>query len=141
MNRKKFISQFAIGGSILFTSPMLFNACSNGTDEVMNDQNNNSNEIIVDLNNSSFADLKTVGAFDYKDNVIIIHPSENQYVALSSICTHQGCTVAYNASTNELPCPCHGSRFNINGKVLNGPAQRDLKKYTVKVDGSELIIS
>ena len=144
MERKVFLKNLATGGSILLVSPALFNACSKGSDTTMtnpNNNNNNSSEVVVDLTSSAYADLGTVGGYAYKDNIIVIRTSDTQYVALSKICTHQGCTVLYNSATNQLPCPCHGSLYNISGNVLNGPATSSLKKYSTKIDGNNLIIT
>ncbi|HKI87919.1 MAG TPA: ubiquinol-cytochrome c reductase iron-sulfur subunit [Draconibacterium sp.] len=144
MERKDFLKNLAAGGSILLVSPALFNACSKGTDQIMNNTNNNngnSSEIVVDLTSTSYSALSSVGGYAYKSNVIIIRTSDTQYVALSSVCTHQGCTVMYNASTNQLPCPCHGSLYSISGSVINGPAPKSLKKYNTKIDGNNLIIT
>ncbi|MEC4812007.1 MAG: FAD-dependent oxidoreductase [Scytonema sp. PMC 1069.18] len=50
--------------------------------------------------------------------------------AISLTCTHQGCTVKM-AEDGQFHCPCHGAVFAADGKVLKGPAQRDLPRYQV----------
>jgi glycine/D-amino acid oxidase-like deaminating enzyme/nitrite reductase/ring-hydroxylating ferredoxin subunit len=48
--------------------------------------------------------------------------------AVSPICTHLGCQVAFNAAERSWDCPCHGSRFAPDGSVLNGPAVHRLER-------------
>ncbi len=67
--------------------------------------------------------------------------SGDSMVVLSSICTHQGCNVAYNAAESSFACPCHGSKFKLNGEVINGPAKLSLARYTTKVDSGRLLVA
>ena len=48
--------------------------------------------------------------------------------AVSATCTHLGCEVAFNPAERSWDCHCHGSRFNPDGRVLQGPAVRDLER-------------
>jgi nucleotide-binding universal stress UspA family protein len=50
-----------------------------------------------------------------------------QVITLSKKCTHLGCSVQWNPSLQTWDCPCHGSRYDARGKVIQGPAQRDLE--------------
>lgn len=45
---------------------------------------------------------------------------------LNAVCTHLGCVVPWNASENKFKCPCHGSQYNAEGKVVRGPAPLSL---------------
>jgi Rieske Fe-S protein len=52
--------------------------------------------------------------------------------AYSAICPHLGCVLQWNTSEKSFDCPCHGSRFTCEGKVVNGPALTDLKKLNLQ---------
>jgi Rieske Fe-S protein len=65
---------------------------------------------------------------------VLVHLQNGKFVAYSAVCTHQGCTVAYQ--NGELACPCHGSVFDPSkkgGAVLNGPARAPLPQIPIKV--------
>jgi len=63
--------------------------------------------------------------------------------AYSAICTHQGCTVSYSASSKTLKCPCHQAEFDPNksGQVVSGPAETPLGKVKVAVKGAWVILA
>ncbi len=69
---------------------------------------------------------------------IFVTRSGANYYALSRVCTHQGCTVG--ATTPTLNCPCHGSRYNLMGSVVQGPAPRALQSWPTSVSGNTLTI-
>jgi menaquinol-cytochrome c reductase iron-sulfur subunit len=58
--------------------------------------------------------------------------------AFSPVCTHLGCAYHWESAQKEFLCPCHGSRFATDGKVLSGPAPRPLDQYEVKVAGARV---
>ncbi|MFP5080842.1 FAD-dependent oxidoreductase [Pedobacter sp. JCM 36344] len=64
---------------------------------------------------------------------VAIYKDENGKVtALSPICTHAGCTLAFNDAEKSWDCPCHGGRFDINGKVLTGPPTKNLVQIQIE---------
>jgi Rieske Fe-S protein len=55
----------------------------------------------------------------------------------SAVCTHMGCYVHWNEAERTWDCPCHGSRFAVNGDVIGGPAEEPLAPIEVsKKDGA-----
>jgi cytochrome b6-f complex iron-sulfur subunit len=61
----------------------------------------------------------------------VIYNRNGEFVANSLTCTHRGCTVEQDGEA--FSCPCHGSRFDRDGIVLEGPAQKPLQKLRVEV--------
>jgi cytochrome b6-f complex iron-sulfur subunit len=73
-----------------------------------------------------------VGSRTIRNDVpAIIYNKDGEIIAYSLVCTHLGCTVA--ESVTGFGCPCHGSRYDENGNVLAGPAQKPLKTLRVEV--------
>lgn len=66
---------------------------------------------------------------EYNGKKIAIFRDENGKVTkLSPVCTHLGCIVDFNDAEKTWDCPCHGSRYYAGGQVMNGPAQKPLRR-------------
>lgn len=59
--------------------------------------------------------------------------------ALSSVCTHLGCITRYQPDDGVIACPCHGSRFSLDGEVIAGPAPLPLHWLEMAVSDKGLI--
>ena len=60
------------------------------------------------------------------DNVAAYRDESGTLHAVSAVCTHMGCLVGWNQTDKTWDCPCHGSRFELSGEVVHGPATRPL---------------
>jgi cytochrome b6-f complex iron-sulfur subunit len=69
--------------------------------------------------------------------VWIVHlAEERKLVALSTICTHLGCSPSWLPAEQKFKCPCHGSGFRMNGINFEGPAPRPLERFRIyEIDG------
>ena len=70
------------------------------------------------------------------DRVFATTPGSKE--ALSLTCTHQGCTVV-RQSDGKFRCPCHGAIYSQQGKVLQGPAKRDLAQFNIRQQQGESV--
>jgi cytochrome b6-f complex iron-sulfur subunit len=62
----------------------------------------------------------------------VLYRENDGFWALSLVCSHLGCTTEEDG--NGYRCPCHGSRYDLQGRVLNGPAKQALKAVWVGLD-------
>lgn len=79
----------------------------------------------------------SVGQLKLLENVpIVLGRDTAGLYAMSTICTHRACDIAESGevSNQGLTCDCHGSVFDANGAVVNGPAKETLSHYQVTVD-------
>ncbi len=66
--------------------------------------------------------------FDLEDGKVGCYRDEDDAIhAVTAVCTHMGCILAFNNAERSWDCPCHGSRFDADGNVLHGPAISPLK--------------
>jgi cytochrome b6-f complex iron-sulfur subunit len=116
----------AAGAAVLLT------ACGGGQDPTAEATSAPDDPVITDLET-----LRAEGAvaFQTTDGKAIAIARGDRVVAFSAICTHEGCTVAWDAEDEVIACPCHGSRFDAtDGAVVNGPARSPLPAVQVEVD-------
>ena len=79
---------------------------------------------------------------DFADGVVRFNKEKKAYVvgsasgvyALSAVCTHLGCIARYKSDEKVIACPCHGSRFDLEGNVIHGPAPQPLPWLDVSED-------
>jgi Rieske Fe-S protein len=72
--------------------------------------------------------------------VVVTQPTEGEFKAFSSICTHQGCPVD-KVQDGVIVCPCHASQFSIeDGSVASGPASAPLEERSVTVRGDRITL-
>ena len=86
---------------------------------------------------------------DYPEGTVRFNKEQKAYIvggaggvyALSAVCTHLGCITRYVSDESAIACPCHGSRFDLEGNVSHGPAPRPLPwlEVTVNADGALVV--
>ena len=77
----------------------------------------------------------------YKDQNIWVVREAGVIYALSTTCTHLGCTPNWQESAQKFKCPCHGSGFYISGINFEGPAPRPLERWALAVgDDGQIVI-
>ncbi len=85
--------------------------------------------VAVDVAGSALA---TVGGAVLVESVagvfLISRTAETSFTAVDAVCTHQSCTVTGIDNTTYV-CPCHGSRYDRNGRVVAGPATASLRQF------------
>jgi len=135
MDRKEFLSVLGLGAAVIACGSCV-GGCKPLDDNVPSAPTNV--DFTLNLADAANSALKSNGGYVYHNGIIVARTSNGSYVALSSICTHQGGTVFYDSATNEFHCPNHGSNFATDGSVINGPASSPIARYTTALSGTSL---
>ena len=80
-----------------------------------------------------------VGSGLIVDKVVVTQPTAGVFKGFSSTCTHAGCALNKIAD-GTIDCPCHGSKFNLDGTVAHGPAKTPLTPENVSVQGDSIVL-
>jgi cytochrome b6-f complex iron-sulfur subunit len=149
-SRREFLANTIRGACLAASAPLLTSllaAC--GGDGPLDPGGDT--QIHIDTTHPAFQSLGNVGGIVAIDSgevdgitgngVFIIRDSENTVIVLDRTCTHQGCQVGEFATNGIATCPCHGSRYNTQGGVVNGPAPLPLRRYEATLEGSTIHFS
>lgn len=79
-------------------------------------------------------DIPVGGVLVLPGQRIAVGHTEAGWYALSTVCPHLGCLVQWLEEEGKFHCPCHGSRFEPDGAVQNGPAREDLVSVAIGLD-------
>lgn len=60
--------------------------------------------------------------------------------ALSGVCPHKGCAIGWSPAAGRFECPCHDARFDLDGKRLHGPSERDLDPLETTVERGRVLV-
>ena len=74
-------------------------------------------------------------------HLLVVCIEQQKWIAVWKICTHGACDVEWDEQLLAVKCPCHNSLFDLDGEVIQGPAQRPLKSYSVCRSGNTLFLS
>jgi cytochrome b6-f complex iron-sulfur subunit len=125
MDRRTFVTWVGMGW-LASCLPVALAACSSTTEDGFH---------IV----GSTADLDQKGQLTYRrfgaETVVVVRdPNQSETLfAVTPKCTHQGCDLQWQSDQKAFVCPCHGARFNADGKVAKGPAGEALKTHPVRI--------
>jgi cytochrome b6-f complex iron-sulfur subunit len=92
--------------------------------------------------------LNAGAASEYKEGTIkyfldgrfYVTASSGALVALYQKCPHLGCRVPFCERSGRFECPCHGSKYNIRGEYIEGPAPRGMDRFPIKIDGGQVFV-
>jgi Rieske Fe-S protein len=94
--------------------------------------------LVTNKKPAAFAQGTATYVFIAQYQVFVCRDAKGLY-ALTAVCTHAGCTV--NFANPSFSCPCHGSQFNFNGVVTQGPAGAPLEHYAICLDdGGDVVV-
>ncbi|GAB1543317.1 hypothetical protein NUACC21_59910 [Scytonema sp. NUACC21] len=142
MNRREFIGCVSVG-TIASSLPGVLTACSSSQQSQVPATPPRADGFqpvgtVVDLDKTGqILNEKFVAG-----KVLVVRDPSNtsQVIAVNPVCTHAGCDVAWQKDQNAFVCPCHDSKFALDGKVLNGPADKPIPTYTAKLEGDEVLV-
>jgi Rieske Fe-S protein len=94
---------------------------------------NKPEEVVFQINRADGWKITSVKATAW-----VVKKSDQQAIAFAPWCTHLACAYHWEEASGQFLCPCHASRFSIDGVVVSGPAPRPLDRYPTRIEGDKL---
>ncbi|MCU4176189.1 ubiquinol-cytochrome c reductase iron-sulfur subunit [Carboxylicivirga sp. N1Y90] len=132
-NRRTFIKRAiyaALSIEVLYVFTRLLNK---------NNQSDKENGL-YDAGNINFFENDKVYPFS-KGHFYLSRFKDGGLLAISTKCTHLGCTIQFNNNKDKFVCPCHASAFTKNGEVLSPPATRALDIYPITIIDNKVMVN
>lgn len=139
MDRRTFLSWVGVGW-IANSLPVVLAAYSLDKQRVANAASGDYRLVGTVSQLTSKGQILVKQGFGSKQLLVVRDPKTSTVIAVNPTCTHQGCLVDWKASRSAFVCPCHNSRFDLDGEVLRGPAARPLETYKVKIQGEQILV-
>ncbi len=150
MERKDFIEKVGLSAASVLIFGCMQGCSKSDSPATTQPPSNNNNpptskiDFTINITNNPYTDLNTAGGFyvDRTTNIIIARTLTNDFIAVSSLCTHQQVTIDFQPNSNRFFCSGHNSAFSTTGAVLDAqqPAKVALKQYKAILTGSSLRI-
>jgi cytochrome b6-f complex iron-sulfur subunit len=148
MNRREFIEKACLGGIGIVAGTSIINSLEIKTLKAFprSDFFHGNREIPLLLEDTP--ELQTVGGAyhlqidEIEKDILVVRTGDDTFLAVDIKCTHKGCDVKYDgaAATPMFVCPCHDSRFDMNGIPKSGPAKKPLAVYQTSFKNGEVTI-
>jgi cytochrome b6-f complex iron-sulfur subunit len=131
-SRRRFLQVLAAGAATTAAAGAL-SACSGQS-------GSGAPEPVGDVTAGNISSLQVGTVMSVPGAAVFVGRDSNGVYAMTTTCTHAGCDMSSGqAISTRIVCGCHGSQFDLNGDVVNGPANSPLVHYAVSVDASGAI--
>lgn len=149
MNRRAFLTWVGVGW-VASSLPVAIAACSKTPESSTADQPAKSTANVS--RKDGFQSVGTISQLESNNGqildqdftagplLVVRNPAESKISAVNPTCTHRGCIVEWQVKEKAFVCPCHGSKFDINGEVVEDPATKPLATYEVKTEGDSVLV-
>jgi len=143
VERRTFIKRCCLAGISLPSASLALQSCAS-----IYYANATKNENMLTIQKSEFKrvvrDKERIRQFVLLNPNVLGFPiclyrhTDEVYSASLMQCTHQGCELSVGGGIYS--CPCHGSEFSVDGKVLEGPADKDLRQFKTTIDNTNIYV-